>query len=323
MHDLRPGRLFVFGLGYSMTRLARRLRDLGWQVAGTTRDADRLERLHDEGFEAHAFGPDQPLDTTALAGTTHLIQSISPEDSGDPVVPALAEALRALPQLRWVGYLSTPSVYGDRDGAWIDESADPTPGSPRGWKRLEAERAWFGAFQSTGVAVQVFRLAGIYGPGRCALDQLRHGRARRIDRPGQVFNRIHVDDIGSVLMASMRQPRCDLQRRRRPPVQPERPDRACRPAARHRSAAVDSVRAGRPVAAGPRILFRVQAAEGRPDHRRAGGPSRLSGLPRRLGRDLGGGAGLSLLPTSPQAASARPRFFSSAAGSGGRPRKAR
>ncbi|HEY9345243.1 MAG TPA: SDR family NAD(P)-dependent oxidoreductase, partial [Inquilinus sp.] len=192
MDDLRPGRLFVFGLGYSMTRLARRLRDLGWQVAGTTRDADRLERLQDEGFDAHAFGPDQPLDTAALAGTTHLIQSISPEDSGDPAVPALAEALRALPQLRWAGYLSTPSVYGDRGGAWIDESADPTPGSPRGWKRLESERAWFGAFQSTGVAVQVFRLAGIYGPGRSALDQLRHGRARRIDKPGQVFNRIHV-----------------------------------------------------------------------------------------------------------------------------------
>ena len=206
MDDLRPGRLFVFGLGYSMTRLARRLRDLGWQVAGTTRDADRLERLRDEGFDAHAFGPGQPLDLAALAGTTHLIQSISPEGSGDPAVPALAEALRALPDLCWVGYLSTPSVYGDRGGAWIDESADPTPGSPRGWKRLEAERAWFAAFQDTGVAVQVFRLAGIYGPGRSALDQLRHGRARRIDKPGQVFNRIHVDDIGTVLMASMRQP---------------------------------------------------------------------------------------------------------------------
>lgn len=207
MDDLRPGRLFVFGLGYSMTRLARRLRDLGWQVAGTTRDADRLERLRDEGFEAHAFGPDQPLDPTALTGTTHLIQSISPEESGDPAVPALAESLRALPELRWAGYLSTPSVYGDRGGAWIDESADPTPGSPRGWKRLESERAWFAAFQDTGVAVQVFRLAGIYGPGRSALDQLRHGRARRIDKPGQVFNRIHVDDIGSILMASMRRPR--------------------------------------------------------------------------------------------------------------------
>lgn len=206
MDDLRPGRLFVFGLGYSMTRLARRLRDLGWQVAGTTRDADRLERLQDEGFEAHAFGPDRPLDPAALAGTTHLIQSISPEESGDPAVPALAEELRALPQLRWAGYLSTPSVYGDRGGTWIDETADPTPGSPRGWKRLESERAWFAAFQDTGVAVQVFRLAGIYGPGRSALDQLRHGRARRIDKPGQVFNRIHVDDIGTVLMASMRHP---------------------------------------------------------------------------------------------------------------------
>ena len=207
MDDLRPGRLFVFGLGYSMTRLARRLRDLGWQVAGTTRDPDRLAQLRAEGFDAHAFGPDQPLDPAVLAGATHLVQSISPEESGDPVVPALAETLKALPELRWVGYLSTPAVYGDRDGAWIDETAAPAPGSPRGWKRLEAERAWFAAFQDTGVPVQVFRLAGIYGPGRSAFDQLRRGRARRIDKPGQVFNRIHVDDIGSILLASMRRPR--------------------------------------------------------------------------------------------------------------------
>jgi nucleoside-diphosphate-sugar epimerase len=207
MDDLRPGRLFVFGLGYSMTRLARRLRDLGWQVAGTTRDPDRLAQLQAEGFDAHAFGPDQPLDPAMLAGSTHLVQSISPEDSGDPAVPALTETLRALPELRWVGYLSTPAVYGDRAGAWIDETADPAPGSPRGWKRLEAERAWFAAFQDTGVPVQVFRLAGIYGPGRSAFDQLRRGRARRIDKPGQVFNRIHVDDIGSILLASMRRPR--------------------------------------------------------------------------------------------------------------------
>ncbi|MDR6291383.1 nucleoside-diphosphate-sugar epimerase [Inquilinus ginsengisoli] len=197
----------VFGLGYSMTRLARRLRDLGWQVAGTTRDPDRLAQLRAEGFDAHAFGPDRPLDPALLAGTTHLVQSISPEESGDPAVPALAETLKALPELRWVGYLSTPAVYGDRDGAWIDETAAPAPGSPRGWKRLEAERAWFAAFQDTGVPVQVFRLAGIYGPGRSAFDQLRRGRARRIDKPGQVFNRIHVDDIGSVLLASMRRPR--------------------------------------------------------------------------------------------------------------------
>jgi nucleoside-diphosphate-sugar epimerase len=207
MDELRPGRLFVFGLGYSMTRLARRLRDLGWQVAGTTRDPDRLAQLRAEGFDAHAFGPDRPLDPAVLAGTTHLVQSISPEESGDPAVPALTASLRALPALRWVGYLSTPAVYGDRGGAWIDESADPAPGSPRGWKRLEAERAWFAAFQDTGVPVQVFRLAGIYGPGRSAFDQLRRGRARRIDKPGQVFNRIHVDDIGSILLASIRRPR--------------------------------------------------------------------------------------------------------------------
>lgn len=207
MDDLRPGRLFVFGLGYSMGRLARRLQAQGWQVAGTTRDAGRLAQLRAEGIETHPFALGQPLESGALAGTTHLVQSISSERSGDPVVPALAESLRAIQSLRWVGYLSTPAVYGDRGGAWIDETAAPTPGSPRGWKRLEAERAWLAAFQDTGVRAQIFRLAGIYGPGRSALDQLRRGAARRIDKPGQVFNRIHVDDIGTVLTASMRRPR--------------------------------------------------------------------------------------------------------------------
>ncbi len=202
LRDVPPGRLFVFGLGYTATRLAFRLLAQGWRVAGTTRDPAKAAALRAAGIEATPS-----LGAAALDGTTHLLQSIPAETQGDPIVPSRAEALRRLPGLRWVGYLSTPAVYGDRGGAWVSEADPPAPGSPRGQNRLAAERAWATAFAGTGVPVQVFRLAGIYGPGRSALDQLRAGRARRIDKPGQVFNRIHVDDIGSVLLASFARPR--------------------------------------------------------------------------------------------------------------------
>jgi nucleoside-diphosphate-sugar epimerase len=200
------GRLFVFGLGYTATRLARRLLSEGWTVAGTVRDAEKAGALRREGIEACAVAPVGDLDPALLEGVTHLLQSIPAEDAGDPVVPSLAPRLRAIPGLRWVGYLSTPSPYGDRGGAWVSEDDPVSPDSERGRRRLAAERAWVSAFEGTGVAVQIFRLAGIYGPGRSALDQVRTGRARRIDKPGQVFNRIHVDDIGTILKASFARP---------------------------------------------------------------------------------------------------------------------
>jgi nucleoside-diphosphate-sugar epimerase len=201
------GRLFVLGLGYTATRLARRLVGDGWTVAGTMRDAEKAAALRREAIEASVVEPIGSLDPTILDGATHLLQSIPAEEAGDPVVPALAPLLRAVPTLRWVGYLSTPSPYGDRGGAWVSEDDPVAPDSERGRRRLAAERAWIAAFEGTGVPVQIFRLAGIYGPGRSALDQVRSGRARRIDKPGQVFNRIHVDDIGTILMASFARPR--------------------------------------------------------------------------------------------------------------------
>jgi nucleoside-diphosphate-sugar epimerase len=149
------------------------------------------------------------LPESAFAGVTHVIDSIPPDAGGAPPLRCHRDMLRACPTLRWVGYLSTPAVYGDRRGGQAREDEAPTPGSARGERRAAAERDWVAAFGGTAVAVQVFRIAGIYGPGpgRNPVEALRAGTARIIDKPGQVFNRIHVDDIGSVLLASMARPR--------------------------------------------------------------------------------------------------------------------
>jgi nucleoside-diphosphate-sugar epimerase len=202
---LAAGRLFCFGLGYSAERLARRLMAAGWRIGGTVRSADKAAALRRTGIDALPF--DSGAIAAALAGVTHVLHAMPPGENGDLVVPRLAPALRATSTLVWAGYLSTPAVYGDRGGAWVDEDAVPSPGSPRGERRLATERAWLATFVDTGVAATVFRLAGIYGPGRSAFDQIASGRARRIDKPGQVFNRIHADDIGTVLLASMTRPR--------------------------------------------------------------------------------------------------------------------
>jgi nucleoside-diphosphate-sugar epimerase len=134
-----------------------------------------------------------------LRGVTHLLSSVPPDADGDPVLRHHAADLAALPGLAWVGYLSTTGVYGDRQGGWVDEDSNLTPGTERGRRRLAAERAWL----ASGLPVHLFRLAGIYGPGRNQLAGLRAGTAQRIDKPGQVFSRIHVDDIATVLAASI------------------------------------------------------------------------------------------------------------------------
>ncbi|HZH28579.1 MAG TPA: SDR family oxidoreductase [Azospirillaceae bacterium] len=197
-----PGRLFAFGLGYSALALALRLLARGWQVSGTSRDPERLDFLADQGIRAVPFDRDRPVPAIDLAGTTHLLVSIPPEEDGDPVLAAHADALKTLPDLAWVGLLSTTGVYGDQDGGWVDERALPVPGQLRSIRRLLQEDAW----RATGLPVHVFRLAGIYGPGRSAVDEVRAGRARRVDKPGQVFSRIHVDDLAAVLLASMARP---------------------------------------------------------------------------------------------------------------------
>ena len=206
--NMTPGHLFCFGLGYTAQRLGRRLLGAGWQVSGTTRTTDALDGLRAVGFTAHLFDGEAQMarPAEALSGVTHIIASIPPTEPGDMALHHHRDTLKSCETLRWMAYLSTPAVYGDRDGAHVSEEDAPTPGSPRGERRLAAEQAWVSAFDNSSVSAQVFRLAGIYGPGRNAIEQVQSGTARIIDKPGQVFNRIHVDDIGSILMASMARP---------------------------------------------------------------------------------------------------------------------
>ncbi|NQW12450.1 MAG: SDR family oxidoreductase [Alphaproteobacteria bacterium] len=205
------GHALFFGLGYTARRLADRLMAAGWRVSGTARSAEKIAALTTSGISGYLFDGTALIAgaRAALAGVTHVIDSIPPTAEGAPPLLHHADDLRVSAALRWVGYLSTPAVYGDRAGGTAREDEPPTPGSPRGKRRAAAERAWLDAFEGTEVAVQVFRIAGIYGPGegRNAIEALRASTARIIDKPGQVFNRIHVDDIGSVLLASMARPR--------------------------------------------------------------------------------------------------------------------
>ncbi|MDJ0951880.1 MAG: SDR family oxidoreductase [Alphaproteobacteria bacterium] len=205
-------RLFIFGLGYSATALARSVLTDGGTVAGTVRSEAKRAEIADSGVEAHLFDRDRPLEepARALAGATHILSSVPPDAAGDPVIDQHGADLAALASSaqppRWIGYLSTTGVYGDRDGGWVDEASELFPTGPRGERRLAAERAWLALGERTGIPVHLFRLAGIYGPGRSALDTVRAGRARRIVKPGQVFSRIHVDDIVQVVRASMAHP---------------------------------------------------------------------------------------------------------------------
>ncbi|MBI4183497.1 MAG: SDR family oxidoreductase [Proteobacteria bacterium] len=202
-------RLFCFGFGYSAEALARGLRARGWRVAGTSRSEEKLARMSAAGFESFVFDRARPLADPegALAGTTHLLVSVPPDEAGDPVLARHAAEIAGLRSLAWAGHLSTTGVYGDTGGAVVDETSAPAPASARSRRRAEAEEAWLHLWRKRGVPVHVFRLAGIYGPGRSALDQVRAGRARRIDKPGQLFSRVHVDDIAGVLTASITRPR--------------------------------------------------------------------------------------------------------------------
>jgi hypothetical protein len=195
-----PPRLFCFGLGYCAERLARRLAARGFAIAGTTREvAARRESLAEPSWSLHEFDGARPMaePELALAGTTHLLHSIMPDEQGDPVLRWHAAHVDALPHLIWIGYLSTTGVYGDHHGAWVHEDTPRHPTLARTRRRVEAEDAWLGR------GAQVFRLAGIYGPGRSALERVASGSAQRIIKPGKVFNRIHVDDIVTVLDASI------------------------------------------------------------------------------------------------------------------------
>ena len=201
-----PSTLFCFGLGYTARALAARLLEDGWIIRGTTRDPVEAKALANQGIQAFALpkAGETVLPEEALDGATHLLSSVPPDEAGDPVLrrhgAAIAEHAAAL---QWIGYLSTTGVYGDRSGGWVDEKTPCIPTHDRAQWRLAAEQAWRGLGRSSGRPVQLFRLAGIYGPGRNALATVRAGRARRVVKPGQVFSRIHVDDIVQVLCASI------------------------------------------------------------------------------------------------------------------------
>jgi nucleoside-diphosphate-sugar epimerase len=200
-------RLFAFGYGYTAAALARRLAPHGWTIAATCRRPEDAPRLAAEGVTPVALDDARAL-AEALADVRALLISAPPTAQGCPGLAALAPALahaEAFPD--WTGYLSTTGVYGDRRGGWVFEQSRLAASSVEGARRVGAERDWLDVGRGMGLAVQVFRLPGIYGPGRSAFDRLRAGRAQRITSPGQVFSRIHVDDLAAGLEASIHRPR--------------------------------------------------------------------------------------------------------------------
>lgn len=202
-------RLFCFGFGYVAEHLAAALYQRGdWLIAGTTRDKDKKEKLRAKGIQAYLLDRDFPLGDPLyiLKGTTHLLLSVPPDSEGDPVYRMHANDIARLETLEWAGYLSATSVYGDRNGGWVDETSEARPSSIRGSRRAKAESQWQDLRARANIPLHIFRLAGIYGPGRSALDSVRAGIARRIDKPDQAFSRAHIDDIVQVLLASMDAP---------------------------------------------------------------------------------------------------------------------
>ena len=190
--------LLSLGHGYSASALADLLLPLGWTVIGTCRDPARAQALQAKGVQPLIWPDDL---APALAKATHILASAAPDAAGDPFLQAAGKALGAARPV-WVGYLSTTAVYGDQQGGWVDEQTPCSPGSTRARQRVLAETQW----QATGLPVHIFRLAGIYGPGRGPFEKVRDGSARRIIKPGQVFSRIHVEDIAETLLASITQP---------------------------------------------------------------------------------------------------------------------
>jgi len=194
--------LLSIGHGYSAQALARRLLPQGWQIIGTTRTEAEAKALRATGIDALVW-PESDL-SGALAKATHLLTSVAPGDS-DPVLQAIGPQIAGSP-LKWVGYLSTTAVYGHHNGDWVDETTPLAPTTARGAARVQAEADW----TALGLPLHIFRLAGIYGPGRGPFEKVRDGSARRVHKAGQVFSRIHVDDIAHVLHAALLRPHPDV-----------------------------------------------------------------------------------------------------------------
>lgn len=196
-------RLLVLGAGFSGRAIAQAFQAAGYAAAGTTRSHEKADALAALGMDAIVYDGETISDTLlkAMGKTTHLVQSIAPGKSGDPLfrsgVPPIGELM---PKLRWAGYLSTVGVYGDHKGAWVDEDTPLHPVSARSIERVDAENRWLAYSQASGVPVAILRLAGIYGPGRNALRNVAEGTARRLVKKDQVFNRIRVEDIGAAAL---------------------------------------------------------------------------------------------------------------------------
>lgn len=193
--------LLNLGHGYSAARLAARL-PAGWRVMGTTRSPERAAAMRAAGMVALDW-EDRAAVSGAIAEASHVLVSAAPGEAGDPVLLRHAEDLAAARDLAWVGYLSTTGVYGDRQGGWVDEESARDSQQASSRRRAAVEDDWL----ARGLPAHVFRLVGIYGPGRSAIDRLRRGTAQRVVKPGQIFNRIHVEDIANVLLASIARPR--------------------------------------------------------------------------------------------------------------------
>lgn len=202
-------RLLVFGLGFAGRVAARRFREAGWEVVGTVRTEEARAAAATEGFEAILFDGKSPLPDAPvfLKSVTHVLTTVPPDEDGrDAVLGLHGRDLARASSVEWVGHLSSTAVYGDSNGEWVGETAWLKPTNERGRRRVAVERAWLDLCRADFLAVHVFRLPGIYGPGRDAIDALRAGRARRIVKPGHVMSRIHVEDLASTLLASVAKP---------------------------------------------------------------------------------------------------------------------
>jgi nucleoside-diphosphate-sugar epimerase len=198
-------RLFIFGAGYAGREIARQAISAGWKVAGTSRTPEKVAELAQFGIEAELFVERTYPPSTAFREASHFLFSIPPDAWGDTALQQFLSCLGlCVEPPKWMGYLSTTGVYGDTAGAWVDETSQPNPGQQRSRRRLAAERAWQAA--GGGLGIHIFRLPAIYGPGRSVLDQLRAGTARSVDKLGQVFSRIHVEDLARTVLASMERP---------------------------------------------------------------------------------------------------------------------
>ncbi|WP_313141290.1 NAD-dependent epimerase/dehydratase family protein [Stenotrophomonas sp.] len=204
-----PSPVLILGMGWSGRVLAARLQARGVQVAGTVRDPAAVA---DDGLRRHRLHADaapSPSLLQDIAQAQAVLCSVPPDAQGDPALRQLLPALRASPSLRWIGYLSSTAVYADRGGGWIDESSVADASEAAGVQRRLAEAQWQALADERGIASAVFRLPGLYGPGRNALLQLAEGRARHVVRPGLVFNRLHVEDLAAVVIAAMQRPTRD------------------------------------------------------------------------------------------------------------------